>query len=367
PDLSIYKERREKINIFQPISFPKNEEVKIDVGSPLTYPPDTNIGNRTAFGNALRHMVEINSNIADTSPFAVFDCDLKDSVKTAGFNKGAKDKQKYRLFEAGIQEHHTASMAGALSIEGILTIFADFGVFGICETYNQHRLNDMNHSNLKLICTHLGIDVGEDGKTHHCIDYIGIMRNLFGFKICIPADPNQTDRIFRYICKTPGNFLLGMGRSRNPIILTEKGDPFFGDGYVFEYGKMDIIRKGDQACILAMGCMLWRAVKAWEILQQKAISVMVLNVSCPLEIDLELLRIAAQTGLIITYEDHNINTGLGSIVAEILLKHNIRVKLKKLGIPYYAPSGKPDELFEVSGLGINRLVEEVEKEVRLNV
>ena len=125
--------------------------------------------------------------------------------------------------QCGIQEHCAATVAGAASKSGVLSFFADFGVFGIDETYNQHRLNDMNETSLKLICTHCGLDVGEDGKTNQCIDYIGLAANLNGFKLIIPADANQADRAVRYMASTPGRFVLAMGRSATPIIGDEDG------------------------------------------------------------------------------------------------------------------------------------------------
>ncbi len=112
-----------------------------------------------------------------------------------------------------MSEHTTATIAGAVSINGIITIWADFGVFGIDEVYNQLRLNDINNTNLKIFATHLGLNVGPDGKTHHCIDYLGLLRNLFGFKVVIPADPNQTEHVVRYVLKQPGNWMIGVGRT----------------------------------------------------------------------------------------------------------------------------------------------------------
>ena len=181
-------------------------------------------------------------------------------------------------------------MAGALSIEGILTFFADFGVFGVSETYNQHRLNDINATNLKLVTTHIGLDVGEDGKTHQCIDYIGLMNNLFGFKTLLPADPNQTDRATRYMAATLGNFYLGMGRSKLPTILNDKGEPFFAGDYVFEYGKIDTLRAGTDAAIITCGSVAWRAVEAADRLKKEGLSVAVFNVACPKDIDLAAIK-----------------------------------------------------------------------------
>ncbi len=318
---------------------------QLNPGTPIVYESDKKTDNRSAFGNALKSLAEANKDSAD-SVMAVFDCDLAGSVKTNGFQSVLPDN----FIQVGIQEHSTATIAGAMSIEGITTYFADFGVFGVCETYNQHRLNDINHSNLKLVCTHVGYDVGEDGKTHQCIDYIGLFQNIFGFKTVVPADPNQTDKITRYISTTDGNFFMGMGRSKIPTIVDDKGAPFFGDSYTFEYGKIDTIRQGSDAVIMTCGGMLFRAVEACNALKDQGISVRVLNVSCPKDIEIEVLREAAQTGLIVTYEDHNVHTGLGTIIADNLVANNIACRLIKLGVTDYGFSGSPDVLFSANGL-----------------
>src|SRR5690606_6311032 len=134
------------------------------------------------------------------------------------------------------------------------------------ETYNQQRLNDINHTNLKVITTHVGIDVGEDGRTHQCIDYVGAMRNLYNFKIIVPADPNQTDKALRYAAKQYGNFLIAMGRSKTPVLTDEHGKVFYGDGYEFEYGKGDILRDGEYP-LVTYGSVTPYALKIREMLK----------------------------------------------------------------------------------------------------
>ncbi|RLA99601.1 MAG: transketolase, partial [Deltaproteobacteria bacterium] len=172
---------------------------EVKQGEPRTYGKDILTDNRSAFGTALVDVAKANKDIA----FAVFDCDLASSVKTGTYSTEFPD----RFFEAGISEHNTAAMAGAASTQQVVSIFADFGMFGIDETYNQQRLNAINRAHLKLVCTHLGVDVGEDGKTHQCIDYLGLMRNLQGFKVVIPIDPNETDLATRWALSSPGNCL----------------------------------------------------------------------------------------------------------------------------------------------------------------
>ncbi|MCX7917111.1 MAG: transketolase [bacterium] len=328
----------------------------VNIGRPIVYSKEEKIDNRTAYGKALLDLARINKENKEY-PIIVFDCDLATSVKTDLFEKEFPD----RFFQVGVQEHNAATISGAISTDNFITFFSDFGVFGIDETYNQERLNDQNFTNLKLVCTHLGLDVGEDGKTHQCIDYIGLLRNLFGFKIIIPADPNQTDRVIRYIIDKPGNWFVGMGRSRAPIILKENGEIFFDEKYIFEYGKADLIREGKDGYILTYGCMVYRAINVYEKLKENGINIGILNFCCPTIIDEEKIKLAIDTGLIITYEDHNIDTGLASTVSTYLAENGISVKFLRLGIKNYGSSGTPDELFEKEDLSPKNLINEIKK------
>ena len=328
--------------------------------NPRYYEKDQKLDNRSAFGNALVDIAKSNLQGDSPLPMAVFDCDLASSVKTSGFAKQFPN----HFFQGGIQEHNTATIAGSISTLGLLSFFADFGVFGVDETYNQHRLNDINGTNLKLICTHVGLDVGEDGNTHQCIDYIGVMRNLFGYKIVLPADPNQTDRVIRYVAKTSGNFLVAMGRSPIPILLTEEGTSLFGDPYEFNYGQADLVRNGKDAAIITTGGMVYRAVQAWQKLKEKGIEVQVLNISCLSDLDVEAILKAAHTGTVITYEDHHVRTGLGSLVSNVIAEHGLTIRFRKLGIIQYGSSGKPDDLYKMQGLDVESLVQTVMDEIK---
>jgi transketolase len=332
----------------------------IDTGKPITYEAAKKTDNRSAFGNALCSIAEATAKLDKPAKIAVFDCDLAGSVKTNGFAKLSPDT----FFQTGIEEHNAATMAGAMSIEGVLTFFADFGVFGVSETYNQHRLSDINATNLKLVTTHIGLDVGEDGKTHQCIDYIGLMNNLFGFKTLLPADPNQTDRATRYMAGTTGNFYLGMGRSKLPVILNEQGEPFFGNDYVFEYGKIDMLRAGQDAAIITCGSLAWRAVEAADRLKKEGLSVAVLHVACPKDIDRAAISTAASTGCIVTYEDHNVHTGLGSIIACVLAEERLSVSFSRLGVTEYGLSGPSDTVYIGAGLGVDDLIAAVKENLK---
>ncbi len=358
-DLEQYRQHREKGSL----SFAGRKEPKrtfsIGIGNPRDYGKEQKMDNRSAFGNALVDLGKVNLHPDGFLPVVVFDCDLAPSTKTNAF---AKQFPGY-FFQGGIQEHHTATLSGAISMLGFVSFFADFGVFGVDETYNQHRLNDINGTNLKLICTHNGLDVGEDGKTHQCIDYIGVMRNLFGFRLIVPADPNQTDRVIRYVARTEGNFLVAMGRSATPVLLTEDGVPCFATPYEFQYGKADVIRQGKDAAIITNGGMVFRAVEAWNKLKEKGVQVQILNLSCLSDLDKEAILRAAHTGRVITYEDHHIQTGLGSLVAGVIAEHGIPTRLRRMGITQYGSSGKPEDLYRMQKLDVESLVQVVLEEV----
>ena len=348
-DFEKYKELRSK---FKPSSQKYvNEyiEFKMKTGNPIVYKETTD--NRSAWGNAIADIASIN----DNAPIAVFDCDLQGSVKTTKF----ESIMPQNFFQGGIMEHNTAVVAGAVSKEGFQVFFADFGVFGVDETFNQHRQNDINKTNLKVITTHVGLDVGEDGKTHQCVDYLGVMKNLYHFKTIIPADPSQTDHIIRYISSKYGNFLIPMGRSKLEIIKDNKGNIFFDKDYKFKYGKADLLRDGSDAALFVMGTLTGKAVEIAEKLLEEKISLQVWNISCPNDIDEDALKKAAKTGTIFTYEDHNVNTGLGNSIADKLMQMGLSCKFHKFGVEDYSFSGKSSDLFQFYGLDVNSMVESI--------
>jgi transketolase len=313
---------------------------------------------RSAFGDAIYELVK-NSQENGMTPFAVFDCDLAGSVKT---DKVEKDFPA-NFIQSGIQEHNTAVAAGAASCNGVVSFFADFGVFGVDEVYNQQRLNDLNGAGLKTVTTHVGIDVGEDGKTHQCLDYVGAMRNFFGYRVIVPADPNQTYKAVCFAAENPGNYLVAMGRSKISTIPDRKGKkPFFGEGYKFEYGKVDVLKKGDFA-IATYGSMTGRALKVAEILEKSGLNAAVLNCSCPLHP--EMKEINKYTDMpVFVYEDHNEFTGLAATLANKFADKGKGVKIVRFGARGYAYSGNPDEILKIMGLDPESVAEAIKKELK---
>ena len=344
------------------IIFEKNKdrtpvECSVSPGQPRLYKKDDELDCRSAFGNALLDIAKIN---IEKVPIAVVDCDLSTSVKTAEFAERYPDN----FIQTGISEHAAASIAGGISKTGVLTFFADFAVFGFYEALNQQRQNDINETSVKYVFTHCGLDVGEDGKTHQCVDYIGIAATLYNTKLLIPADPNQADRMVRYAATTPGNIILAMGRSKVPVLSNKDGGVFFDSFYEFEYGISDWLRQGKNATIITCGTMTSKAVEASEKLFAEGISVGVLNCCCPLEVDKEALSEAAKAGFIITYEDHNLHTGLGDIVACFLAENITNYRLVRMGLNGYGGSGRPADLYKKNGLDVACLTTKIKHNIK---
>jgi len=223
------------------------------------------------------------------------------------------------------------------------------------------RLNSLNKTALKVVSTHLGADVGEDGPTHQCIDYLGILFNLPDFEIYIPADPNQTDHIIRFIAKRPGNIFVGMGRSKVPIITKEDNTPYFDENYKFVPGKADWIRKGNKGVIITYGTMCHYALSALEILKNKGIEVSLLNVASIKPFPEDDLLEASKFKNIVVVEDHYVETGLGNKIASFFALKEKFVKLKLLGLKGPLSSGSPKELFKLSGLNPENIAKTMEE------
>lgn len=345
-ELDAWRARREKRVSPKPVKVPGLNVPSIDQGTPILYGTDVKTDCRSAYGAALKDLAEKNNPAHEGPKIIGFSCDLEGSVKMQGFHGVSPNA----FFESGIQEHHAAACAGAASLEGVVPFFSTFGVFAVAETYNQHRLSDQNHTNIKIVSTHLGLDVGEDGPTHQSIDYLGLLTNLFGFSIFMPADPNQTDRIVRYAASHEGNVFVGMGRSKMNVVTDEDGAPYFGTDYKFEPGKADLLRNGTKATIITYGSLVPYVMEAHELLKQEGLDVAVLNMASLKPIDEEAILEAAGRGPILTAEDHVVFTGLGSMVSRVLVSRGVTQKVLCLGVSHYGSSGKPADLYKMQGL-----------------
>ena len=313
----------------------------LTIGRPHVYPAGTVTDCRSAYGQVMLELATVNN--ADAIQVVAFSADLTGSVKLNAF----QDAAPAGFIEGGIQEHNSATASGRLSKEGFVTFFSTFGVFGVTETFNQQRLNGFNRTNLKLVCTHCGTDVGEDGPTHQVVDYVGLLRSTFDWEVFVPADANQCDRIVRNVASRGGNQFVGMGRSKLELISSPDGTPFYDGTVGFAPGRADVIREGDDAAILAVGPTVIHAQKAADwIAEHTDKRVRVLNMASLVPVDLEAILDATMTGLVLTVEDHNPDTGLGGIVANVIADHGIATRLIRTGVGQWPMSGKPADIFK---------------------
>ena len=335
--------------------FPTRPPPRLDKGEPIVYPLDKVTDCRSAYGAVMTQLAERNN--GDRVRVAAFSADLTGSVKLNGFQAASPAG----LIEGGIQEHNSATASGRLSREGYSVFFSTFGIFGVTEVFNQQRLNGFNRANLKLVCTHCGTDVGEDGPTHQVIDYAGLLRSTFDWDVFVPADPNQCDRIVRAVADQPGCQFVGMGRSKLPVLSRPDGSGPFYDGSVgFTAGTADVLREGEDGAILAVGVAVHHAVAAHDLIfAQCGKRLRVVNMASLKPADGEAILAAAATGFVLTVEDHNPDTGLGGLVALAMADAGVACRLQRAGIDEWPGSGKPADLHRVFGIdaaGIARRV-----------
>jgi transketolase len=209
------------------------------------------------------------------------------------------------------------------------------------------------HLNVKIAATHAGISVGEDGATHQCCEDIGLMRTIPGMVILNPADGPEAAAAVRAAADYKGPVYLRLGRLAVPVFNEENVD--------FTIGKGKVMREGTDVTVIATGLEVNEAMIAAETLAAEGISVRVINMATIKPIDKEIiLQAAAETGAIVTAEEHNIIGGLGSAVAEVLCESGKPVPMLRVGVEdTFGRSGPALELLELYGLTAPHIVEKV--------
>jgi len=336
---------------------------KINISQRIVYMNPTAC--RKATEAALLSMAEATMDIAgrvkqkDYSPMAFIDCDLAWSVGLENLKKFTRN-----FFEIGIQENTAAVVAGTMSTRGISTWLAMFGAFGHSMTFNEHFLTAINDGNLKLITTHNSIDVGEDSKTHSPINYLVLSGNP-GWQTFCPADANQADAQVRYMGMNFGNMHLATARS-DLVVITKQGSdrPFYDENYLFDPGKIDVLRDyGNDVVIVTYGTPTGRAVKAAETLKGE-IGVTVINLPTPANIPEaeKLAGILSKAKLVVTFEDHYIETGIRDRINTLLQTNHQKTrtapmyKTVNIGMHEYSKSASSEVLYKHFGIDEDNLV-----------
>lgn len=289
---------------------------------------------RKAYGETL---VELGKERED---IVVLDADLSTSTKTAMFGKEFPE----RFFNVGLQEQNMMGIAAGLARSGKTVFVSSFAVFATGRAYDQVRQSiAYPRLNVKIVATHGGVTVGEDGASHQMIEDIGLMCGLPNFRVIVPVDSNEVRRVIRFVAYEYGPFYVRLTRPSLPNI-TSKDDEFI-------FGKGMVLKDGDDITIIATGIEVSYALLAAERLEKEGISAAVINMSTIKPIDKDLIiKYARKTGAIVTAEDHNIYNGLGSRVAEVLVE-NYPTKMLRVGMPdEFGRSGKWNELLRYYGM-----------------
>jgi transketolase len=337
-----------------PVFRPLRSIVSLQAGTPHVYTSDTLTDCRSAYGAALLDLAKANKEIIALT------ADLADSVKTSLVEKELPKQH----IDCGIAEQHMVSMAGGLSLSGFVPFVSTFGVFMTSRAKDQARVNDINQTNVKTVATHCGLSVGEDGPTHQAIDDMGSMLGLFHTMVMEPADPNQCDRMIRYAATHWGNMYIRMGRHKVPVITREDGTPWYGADYIYTYGRTDRIREGRDVTIIATGPMVGFSLEARDILSKRkpGISIEIIAASSIKQFDDTLLESLRQAKKIVTIEDHNTLSGLGSQIALLLTDMRLTPeRFERIGVEHYMNSGTSEELYEAAELSPPHLANRLEK------
>ena len=298
---------------------------------------------RSAYGEALLELGKKRSDIV------ALDADLSGSTKTSSFAKEFPD----RFFNIGIAEQDMIGTAAGLAKAGKVPFASTFAVFETGRAWDQIRLVVCySNTNVKLVATHGGITVGEDGASHQALEDITIMRALPNMRVIVPADATETKSVINAVAEIEGPFYVRLGRANVPYVMP--------DDYEFKLGKAYTFSTGKDVNIIAAGLMVDTALKAAEILSKEGIDTGVINMASIKPLDEEaLLNAAKSCKLIVTAEEHSIIGGLGGAVAEFL-SENHPMPVKRIGIQdTFGCSGSGSELLEYHGIGVDNVVKTI--------
>jgi transketolase len=304
------------------------------------------LATRESFGQAI-------AELADQYPdVVVLDADLAAATKTGIFKKAHPE----RFIDCGIAECNMVGIAAGLAACGKIPFAASFAMFSAGRAFEQVR-NSVGypHLNVKIVGSHAGISVGEDGASHQCCEDIGLMRTIPGMVILNPADHYEMKAAVKAAIEYEGPVYLRLGR-----LAVESFNN--NDDYTFELGKGITLREGDDIAVVATGLMVSEALKAVDALKAEGINARLINIHTikPLDEDI-ILKAAKETGKIVTVEEHNVIGGLGDAVASVL-SQKCPTPLVKIGVnDEFGHSGPAVELLKEFGLCADHIAQVVKE------
>lgn len=304
------------------------------------------LATRESFGQAI-------AELADQYPdVVVLDADLAAATKTGIFKKAHPE----RFIDCGIAECNMIGIAAGLATCGKIPFAASFAMFSAGRAFEQVR-NSVGypHLNVKVVGSHAGISVGEDGASHQCCEDIGLMRTIPGMVILNPADHYEMKAAVKAAIEYEGPVYLRLGR-----LAVESFNN--NDDYTFEIGKGITLREGNDIAVIATGLMVSEALKAVDALKEQGINARLINLHTIKPLDEEIiLKAAKETGKIVTVEEHNVIGGLGDAVASVL-SQKCPTPLVKIGVnDEFGHSGPAVELLKEFGLCADHIAEVVKE------
>ena len=303
------------------------------------------VATRESYGTTLAELASEYPNLV------VLDADLAGATKTANFKKVCPE----RFIDCGIAEGNMMGVAAGLAAAGMIPFASSFAMFAAGRAFEQVR-NSIGypHLNVKIGATHAGISVGEDGATHQCCEDIALMRSIPGMVVINPADDVEARAAVRAAVEYVGPVYLRFGRMAVPVF----NDP---ENYHFELGKGIVLREGKDVTVVATGLMVAEAIEAGKLLEEKGIDARIINIHTIKPLDEELIcKAAAETGKIITVEEHSDIGGLGDAVCAAVCENGLNCKVVKMGVhDEFGHSGPGGDLITEFGLRAANIVDEV--------
>lgn len=307
------------------------------------------LAQRSYFGKALAEIAKVRQDVV------VLDADLANSTKTSEFKKICPE----RFIEIGIAEQNMIGIAAGLAVSGKVVFASTFAVFASGRCWEQIRQAVAYQKlNVKIVATHCGISVGEDGASHQALEDIAIMRAIPNMVVISPADAYEAYAATKAILEYDGPVYMRMGRAKVPVIFFEETE--------FEIGKAKILRKGSDVTLIGTGQMVSLCLEAAEALSKENIEAEVINMSTIKPLDINTIHDSVtRTGCVVTAEEHSIIGGLGSAVSEFL-SEIIPVPLSRVGTyDEFGESGSPTLLFEKYNLTVEHIVNEAKRSISM--
>jgi len=303
---------------------------------------------RETYGKTLVELGKQNKDIV------VLDADLSSSTMTNFFAQEFPE----RFFDCGLEEQNLVGIAAGLAASGKIVFVSTFAIFASCRCFDQLRICiSQPELNVKIVATHGGITVGEDGSSHHAIEDLALYCALPGFTVVVPADAIEAAEAVRMAANTYGPFYVRLSRPKTPLVYPEN--------YHLTLDKAVIMRQGRDATIIAMGIMVAKTLDAADVLARQGIDCRVINMHTlkPLD-EAAIIRAASETQAIVVAEEHLAQGGLGSRVAQTVARENpVPMEFVNLG-DRYASSGRAEELLQRYGLTAGDIEEAVKSVVK---